>query len=285
MVLAFLPLAILALIQGITEFLPISSSGHLIGARAILDQTEMMDGHLSLGQELAFDVAVHLGTLVAVLIYFRRDIAMVCLGLIDLPAGRKTERGGLALNLIVASLPIILAGYLGKNLIETMLRDHDIAIIVVAVATGFFGIVLYLADRIGSRLRTSGRGRENISVGAALFIGLAQSLALVPGTSRSGITITAARLLGLDRTLATRFSMLLSVPAILGAGVLLGRDVVRAGDFAFGADALWAMALAFAAALIAIRFLMLWVARASFTPFVLYRIVLAGVLLTAALAA
>ena len=146
---------------------------------------------------------------------------------------------------------------------------------VIAWTTLGFGVLLWVADKFGMTLRTI----EHLSWGGVLFIGLAQVLALIPGTSRSGITITAARLLGMERLEAARFSMLLSIPTILGAGVLSSYDLFKAGDMALGLDALIAATLAFLTAILAIWALMKWLRRSSFTPFVIYRILLATGLL------
>lgn len=275
----FLPLAILALVQGITEFLPISSSGHLILARLAMAEGGLQHTNLTLNQELAFDAAVHIGTLAAMAVYFRTDIAAAIGGILDIAARRQSDRARLALNLLVASIPIGIVGYAAKDPIEILLRDHGLVIPIIAATTFGFGIVLYVADFIGARRqgrqgRMASQSGGTMSVASALFIGMAQILALIPGTSRSGVTISAARLLGLTRSEATRFSLLLSGPAIFGAFILLGRDVAQARDFAFGADALLAMIFAFIVALGAITGLMRWVARASFTPFVIYRLLL-----------
>lgn len=275
---AFLPLAILALVQGITEFLPISSSGHLILARLAMTETGLGQPTLTLSQELAFDAAVHLGTLAAMIVYFRADIATAIAGLFDLAARRRSARAQLSVNLIIASIPVGVVGFVAKDSIEILLRDHDLILPVIAATTFGFGAVLYLADFIGARRQIKRDDETPLSAWAALFVGLTQTLALIPGTSRSGVTISAARLLGLPRTEATRFSLLLSGPAIFGAFLLLGRDVLQARDFAFGGDALLAMVFAFVVALAAIAILMRWVARASFTPFVIYRLILGLVL-------
>ena len=141
---------------------------------------------------------------------------------------------------------------------------------VIGWATLGFGIVLYLADRLGMTIRRL----EHMTFGAALAIGLAQVLALIPGTSRSGITMTAARFLGFERAEAARFSLLLAIPTIIAAGAAEGREVYLAGDLALGADAVLAAGLSFAFAFLAIAVMMRWLARATFTPFVVYRVVL-----------
>lgn len=253
---------ILALVQGITEFLPISSSGHLILTSQVFGWPD---------QGLMIDIAVHVGTLFAVMLYFWRDMWLMATGLVRLTAGRSGPGARLALYIAVGTVPIVIAGFLGKDFIETHFRSAEI----IAWATLGFGIVLWIADRVGMTLRKI----EHLSWGSALFIGLMQVLALIPGTSRSGITITAARVLGMERQEAARFSMLMSIPTILGAGILSGYDLYLSGDIALGLDVLIAAALAFLTAMIAIWGLMQWLRNASFTPFVLYRIILAAGLL------
>ena len=277
---AFLPLAILALVQGITEFLPISSSAHLLLARDAMVGVGLQGHALSQHQELALDVAVHLGTLAAVTLYFWRDVAVVVGGCFDVVARRRTGAGRLALHLAIASLPVAIAGFFAKDLIENLLRGDRLVVSVIALATIGFAVLLYLGDRIGARLPDGHAKRlDTMSPGHALWIGLAQVFALIPGTSRAGVTISAARFFGYDRTEAARFSFLLSVPAILGAGMLLGLDIVEAGDVAFGIDAAVAMGLAFAAAFVSIALLMRWLTHAGFTPFVVYRLILGAGLL------
>ena len=268
-----LHLLILAVVQGITEFLPISSSGHLVLVWEVFD---------SLGQgveqdpanRLVLDIAVHVGTLLAVCAYFWRDIGAMLAGGLRLCIGRVTPGGRLLLYVIAATLPLIAAGVALKTTVALDLRGLEI----VAWATLGFGVLLYIADRMGMMILRV----EHMGLGSALAIGVAQILALIPGTSRSGITMTAARFLGFERAEAARFSMLLAIPAILGAGTLAGLDLRDSGDLALTRSALLAALLAFIAALMAIAVLMQWLKRASFTPFVVYRILL-GLLLLALL--
>ena len=268
---AFLHVLILALIQGITEFLPISSSGHLVLAWQAFDIAGWQVTEETAAERLILDVAVHLGTLFAVALYFRRDMAEMALGTIRMAGGRADPGGRLALLVVLGTLPLILAGWLFKDSVTAHLRDPT----VVAVATLGFGLVLFLGDQIGLTIRRI----EHLNWGMTLFIGLSQVLALIPGTSRSGITMTAARMLGFERTEAARFSMLLAVPAILGAATLAGLDLYRLGDLTLGLDALVAAVIAFFAALLAIAVMMRWLRRATFAPFVVYRIFLGLVLL------
>jgi undecaprenyl-diphosphatase len=256
-VMPLLHIIVLAVVQGITEFLPISSSGHLILVPPLTGWDD---------QGLVIDVAVHVGTLGAVMLYFWRDVLAMTLGAGRLATGRMTEGARLALYVVLATIPVVIAGLLFKDFIAADLRSEE----VVAWTTIVFGVALWLADRYGGHLRKLGA----LTLPHALVVGLAQALALVPGTSRSGITMTAARMLGYERTDAARFSMLLSIPTIIAAGTLVTRDLIAAGDVVLGADAALAAILSFAAALIAIAALMRWLRTASFTPFVVYRLVL-----------
>lgn len=259
-----LQLTVLALVQGITEFLPISSSGHLI-------LVPLLSGWPDQG--LLIDVAVHVGSLVAVILYFRFDIVAMVRGLTDWRTpGLFGEPGRrLAVLVVIGTVPVLIAG-LALNTIGTeTLRSAT----VIGWTTLGFGLLLYASDRFGARTRDL----RGMTCGGALWIGLAQVLALVPGTSRSGITMTAARALGYRRDEAARFSMLLSIPTILAAGALLTLDLIALGEAKVSLQALVAMALAFLSAWLAIAVLMRWLQRATFTPFVIYRCALGVALL------
>ena len=253
---------VLAAIQGITEFLPVSSSGHLRVASDIMGLSE---------NTLVMDVAVHVGTLFAVALYFWRDLVFMIVGLADTARGKRHDGAKLAGFLIVASVPVAVAGYFGRSLIEDSLRTIEI----VGWTTIGFGLLLYASDRVGMKILKL----DHMNLPNAIVIGLAQVLALIPGTSRSGITITAARFLGYDRTEAARFSMLLSIPAIGGAGLLIGLRVIESGNSVLTHDALIAAGLSFITALVAIALFLRWLQFAGFGPFVVYRLVLGGVLL------
>lgn len=262
---------VLAVVQGITEFLPISSSAHLILTWEAFDALGQAVPQQSEADRLILDIAAHVGTLMAVCLYFRRDLEKIARGTLALASGERSPQARLALNLVLASLPLLAAGLLLYDAVSEYLRDCQ----VIAWTTIVFGVALYGADRWSMQLRRA----EELSVGQALFVGIAHALALIPGTSRAGITMTAGRLLGLDRPEAARFSMLLAVPAILGAGSLASLDLYHSGNARLGVDALFAAALSFGAALAAIALLLRWLQRASFTPFVIYRLCLGGVLL------
>ena len=257
-----LHILVLAIIQGATEFLPVSSSGHLI---LVPYATGWAD------QGLVIDVAAHLGTLVAVLAYFWRDIRVMIIGLWHLIFGRMDDGGRLVMFLVTATIPALAVGYLVDRYFSDMLRNPQI----VAWALIGFGVMLYLADRIGLTVYQM----KHMTLAQALIIGLVQALAFIPGTSRSGITMTAARLLGYERGEAARFSFLLSIPAISAAGLWKGRELINGSDAAMLQSAALTLGFSAVAGFVAIAFLMAWLRRASFTPFVGYRILLGGLLL------
>jgi len=253
---------VLALVQGITEFLPVSSSGHLALVPHVLELPD---------QGLDIDIAVHVGTLGAVLLYFWRDVLRALIGSGQLVRGRRTDNARLALHLAIGTLPLVVIGYLAKDFVGDMLRSLEI----IGWTTLGFGLVLWFADRIGMTIMRI----EHMRWGHALLIGSSQVLALVPGTSRSGITMTAARLLGYERTEAARFSMLLSIPAILGAGILLFLEIYQAGNLDLGRNAAFAAGLSFMAALLSIWGMMALLRHATFGLFVVWRVLLGGGLL------
>lgn len=259
----FYHIIILALIQGITEFLPVSSSGHLV-----LVHTFLGEGKADLCWETnrLMDVAVHVGTLLAVLLYFRKDIYMMLGGLLK----PKSDGFKLGLYLILASVPVIIAGF-GLQMIKPSLLC---LVEIMAWMTLIFGIVLYFADKVDSTKEVKDMNWKN-----ALLIGLSQMIALVPGVSRSGITMTSARFLGFSRVEAARFSLLLSIVAISGAGFLTGLDLIETGNIELGFDVLTAVVLSFIAGYIAISLMMKWLSKATFMPFVIYRVALGVVLL------
>ena len=253
-------LIVLAIVQGITEFLPISSSAHLILVPVLTGWSD---------QGLAIDVAMHVGTLLAVMLYFRGDLIRLLKGGVDVIRRRDTADGHLALQIVVATIPVVIAGFLLKDLIGTTLRSPAL----IATTTALFGVVLWYADRHASAIKGV---IEQLSWRDVVLIGLSQALALVPGVSRSGITMSVALMLGLGRVEAARFSLLLSIPTTAAAGVLAGVDLIESGNASLQTDAAIAAALAFAAALAAVAGLMAWLRRATFLPFVIYRLLLAA---------
>ncbi len=264
----WLQLVALSLIQGLTEFLPISSSAHLILPSQLLGWPD---------QGLAFDVAVHIGTLAAVLLAFRREVANILGGWFGQFAGsgslasRQTDASWLGWMVLLATLPAVIVGGLFNDLIETSLRSS----LVIALATLGFGLLLWWADVRGSR----SRDLASLSLKAALIVGLFQALALIPGTSRSGITITAALLLGFDRQSSARFSFLLSIPLIVAAGTLKGLELAETGTDAALHDVLIGIGLSFVAALVCIKLFLAALDRIGMWPFAVYRLVLGVVLL------
>ena len=253
---------VLALIQGITEFLPISSSGHLILVPALTGWPD---------QGVVVDVMTHMGSLLAVLVYFWRDVVALGRGLLVLLTGRLTPEGRMALYIIAGTVPIVIVGALFK---VTGLSDLMRSPVLVAWDAIIFGVLLYLADIFGAFRKTI----DDIDFRSAMIIGAAQALALIPGTSRSGITMTAGRALGYLRPDAARFSFLLSIPATAAAGVLILGDALEKHQ-PIGLDALITGGLTFLTALATIAFLMAIIRRHSFLPFVVYRVLLGAVLL------
>jgi undecaprenyl-diphosphatase len=253
---------VLAIVQGITEFLPISSSGHLILVPALTGWPD---------QGQFTDVMVHLGTLGAILVYFWRDVLAITKGGLLLLKGQVTTEGKLAIYIVLATIPAVAFGLLLEKL---DMPDLERSVGVVAFNTIFYGLLMLIADM----WRPQNKTMANMTLGAAMFIGVAQALALIPGTSRSGATITAGRFLGFARQDCARFSFLLGIPAMAGAGVLTFGDALAAGE-AITMDAFYAAILTFFAGLAAIAFLMALVRRMSLLPFVIYRMILGGFLL------
>ncbi|MDJ1017556.1 MAG: undecaprenyl-diphosphate phosphatase [Paracoccaceae bacterium] len=262
-----LHLILVALVQGITEFLPVSSSGHLI---LLPNLTGLED------QGQVVDVAVHVGTLGAVILYFRSDFVRIVRGSLSLLRLEVQDQDAwLALCLAIATVPVVLAGMIFHL---TGLSDALRSVAVIGWTTLIFGLVLYWTDQRGTMEKTADRW----SMKDAAVMGLWQVLALIPGTSRSGITITGARQLGYARHDAAKLAMLMSIPTILASGVLLGADVLIAMDAAAARDAGIAAAFAFIAAFGALHFMMRLLNSVSFTPYVIYRIALGVVLLAIA---
>ena len=253
---------VLAIVQGLTEFLPISSSGHLVLVPYLVDWTD---------QGLAFDVAVHFGSLLAVVVFFREDIAGLLRGGVQLLGGdARSPQAYMALSIALGTIPAAAAGLLFASWIETNLRDP--AVIVYTLAG--YGILMAAADRFARRDRSI----TDVRIRDALIIGVAQALALIPGTSRSGVTITAGRLLGFERQDAARFSFLLSAPVILLATVFKGGELVlNDAPVAWGELALGALVSA-VVAYVSIEFFMRFVTRIGLAPFAVYRLALAALI-------
>lgn len=260
-------LAILAIVQGITEFLPISSSGHLILLPHLLGEAD---------QGLALDVAVHVGTLGAVMAFFRADVARMVHGAGDV-LGRRfaTPDARLLLLLAISTVPVVVIGFI---LQMTGLADAMRSVAVIGWTMLLFGIVLYWADQKGPVVRKA----PEWNLRDAMVMGFWQALALIPGTSRSGATITASRLLGYKREDGARISMLMSIPTIIASGTLLGLDVIGQADWQTLRDGAIGAVLAFAAAYLALSLMMRLLRSVSYTPYVIYRIVLGLFLLAIA---
>ena len=259
----WLQVIVLAVVQGLTEFLPISSSGHLILVPAFAGWTD---------QGLPFDVAVHFGSLGAVCVFFRNDIAGLIRGAGDVLAGRsETLQARMAWCIGLGTIPAAFAGLLLAGWIAANLRNP---MIVVATLAGY-GVLMALVDRFAPR----DRNISSIRIRDALIIGTAQALALVPGTSRSGITITAGRLLGFGRQDAARFSFLLSAPVILLATMYQVVKLIT-GDMEVPWENLAVAALISGiVAYLSIGFFMRFVSALGLLPFAIYRFILAGVIL------
>ena len=251
---------VLALLQSATEFLPVSSSGHLILVPRLLHWPD---------QGMAADIALHVGTLFSVLIYFHRDVWEIAKGCWDV-AKRKFDSfpAQFALKLAVACVPVFIVGFFCHKYIEENFRSPKL----IASTAIIFGVLLYLADKKGKTEGTT----QSMGIKDAFVIGAAQVLALIPGVSRSGITITAARFLGIDRGEAARFSMLLSIPTIGAAGALGTLEIIMNPDAQlFSAKLLFVgVFVSFAGGMAAIGFLMRFLKTSSFAVFAVYRILL-----------
>lgn len=264
---SLLETALLALIQGLTEFLPISSSAHLILPSQILGWED---------QGLAFDVAVHIGTLAAVVLYFREQVGQLLVGWFGSFRGQHNEHSRLAWLIVWATIPAVLFGLLAASSIEQYGRSA----LVIAVTTIVFGLALWWADvKASERLTMSALRLKDV-----LVIGFAQALALIPGTSRSGITMTAGLLIGLNRVDAARFSFLMSIPIILMAGAYLGLKLTQEPVAVDWAAIFSGMVLSFISAFLCIHFFLKIIERMGMLPFVIYRLALGIFLLVFVLA-
>ena len=264
---AFDQLLLLAAIQGITEFIPVSSSGHLVLAHE-WGGTGQADALSS----AVLDVALHLGTLVAVVVYFRQDVVRLAMGALDVLRAKQTAPRQEALNMVNATVPVLLAAalLLGLGLIDALRTPET-----VAWASILFAVPLYLADRYGASVKAV----PDMAARPALLMGLAQMLALIPGASRAGVTIMAGRALGFSREAAARYSMLMAMPVILAFALFGLLDLWAAGNVAALGTALLGAVLAALFALASIDIFLRLTRRLSLLPFVLYRIGLGAVIL------
>ena len=253
--------AFLGIVQGLTEFLPVSSSAHLILARAFFGFDADQFG-------LAFDVACHVGTLIAVLIYFRSDLARMIAALprVFRPVDRDTR---LIWLLVVGTIPAVIAGLAFNKLIEARMRTPQVAAVTLALGAA----ALMIAERVGRQTRTE----DSLTMAEAFWIGCAQALALIPGVSRSGATITLALIFGLRRAEAARFIFLLAIPAILGAAAHEAPKVIKAGMDADTAT-LFAIGVITSAIVgyLAVKYFIRYLASHSLDAFAWYRFALAA---------
>lgn len=271
---SLLHIIVIALVQGITEFLPISSSGHLILVPSLTGWPD---------QGLAIDVAVHIGTLFAVLLYFWQDtkgLFFAACGSVGIAPARRAIEGTIYQKLfwalIIGTIPIVVFyGALMVTQTSEVFSETLRTMEVIGWTSIIFGLLLYVIDRSAPVTKALDRMTHK----PALMIGIAQILALIPGTSRAGITMTAGRWLGFSRTEAAKFSMLLSIPTIMVGGAKGVKDIMQANSVALTNDALIAGSLSCLFALIAIHFLMKWLTHASMTIFVVYRLLLGAGLL------
>jgi undecaprenyl-diphosphatase len=258
-----LQIVLLSLLQGLTEFLPISSSAHLI-------LFPKLSGFADQG--LAFDVSVHVGTLSAVIWYFRRElITMTRDWLASIARRERVGDSNLMWAVGFGTIPVGLAGLLLQDAVETTLREP----LVIAIATIFFGLLLWWADRQGKRERSE----HTIGWREVVVIGVAQAIALIPGTSRSGITMTAGLMMGLTRAAAARFSFLLSIPVIILAGGLNALELAHAAGPVDWTSMLLGTAISAVSAYLCITLFLQALERIGMLPFVIYRLLLGAVLL------
>lgn len=264
---SLLHIIIVALIQGLTEFLPVSSSAHLI---LLPNLTGLED------QGQAIDISVHVGTLFAVILYFWADVKVAASGVPRLIQGRIDTQGAwLALCLAIATVPVLIFGLVLKLTgFDAYLRSTAL----IGWTMLIFGIVLYWADQKGQTEKEAARW----SLKDALIMGLWQAIALIPGTSRSGATISGARLLGYKREDAAKLAMLMSIPTIIASGLILSVEVAATANWQLAKDGILAATLSFIAALFALTLMMRLLKSVSFTPYVVYRVLLGIVLLAIA---
>ncbi|MBK1850886.1 undecaprenyl-diphosphate phosphatase [Marinobacter sp. 1-4A] len=261
----FLQALFLGLLQGLTEFLPISSSAHLILVPAFFDWVD---------QGVAFDLAVHVGTLLAVVLYFRADVFSIARdGLISISRRRVVGQGALALYLVIGTIPAGLAGLALLDIIDNELR----AVEIIFATTLIFGLLLGVADWMPKRQRSL----DSLNWKDALLVGIAQAIALVPGTSRSGITITAGLFLGMSRETASRFSFLLAIPITALASAVKLLEVATADIVVDWGAFLVGGVTSFVVAITAIHFFLKWLNKVGMWPYVIYRVILAGVIYVA----
>jgi undecaprenyl-diphosphatase len=257
---------VLGITQGVTEFAPVSSSGHLILVPWLFGWSIVDDAALN----KTFDVALHVGTLVGAIAYFRHDVACYLRAWLTSVRARRvtTVDQRLAWALVVGTIPGAVAGAALESTIEGALGQP----LIIAAMLALFGVILYIVDHVA---RTD-RGENTIRARTGLFLGIAQALALQPGVSRSGVTITAARAIALDRETAARFSFLLAVPIIAGAGAFKAADLVQHGFQGFAAQFFWGFVASAVSGFVAIWAVLRYVRRHDFFVFMVYRLAVAA---------
>ncbi len=259
-----LQILLLALVQGLTEFLPISSSAHLILAPKLFGFSD---------QGLAFDVAIHVGSSLAVIWYFRKELNLITRDFLASlgKSGNATEHSQMGWMIIIATIPVIFSGLFLRHFVEENMRSA----LMIAIPTIVFGMLLYWYDINGRKERDE----ASIVWKDALIIGLFQAIAIFPGTSRSGITMTAGLMLGLTRRAASRFSFLLSIPTILMSGILVTYGLVISNEQVIWHDLISGAILAFVSAYLCIHLFLSFIERLGMLPFVIYRLILGVALL------
>ncbi|MFT5706988.1 MAG: undecaprenyl-diphosphatase [Oceanospirillaceae bacterium] len=248
---------VLAVIQGLTEFLPVSSSAHLILPSQLLGWPD---------QGLAFDVGVHVGTLAAVLLYFRKDVMAMLVAFIQSLTGKKSVDGRVAWFIIWATVPALVVGFLLNDVIDYYGRS----VLVIAGATLIFGALLWFADTRENEQKKI----AELTLKDSLIIGFSQAVALIPGTSRSGITMTAALMLGFSREVAARFSFFLSIPIIVSAGSYKGLELINSEMVVPWGMVVSGIVISALVAITCIHFFLIWLEKVGMLPFVIYRFIL-----------
>lgn len=262
MELGFFKATFLALLQGFTEFLPISSSGHILLPKELLGWPD---------QGLIFDVAVHVGSLLAVVIYFRKDIVQLFGAWVRSCIKQEhSSDSRLAWFVILATIPAGLVGFL----LSDFVAQYSRSMLIIGITSIFFAGLLYLSERVGKQQLDL----EKLTIKSSLIIGFFQMMALIPGTSRSGATMTAALFCGLTRRAAARFSFLLAIPIIAAGGLLEGIEMWQVGTSGQWGELFYAMAVSAGMSYLCIHYFLRLIERVGFMPFVIYRIVM-GVML------